>query len=123
MGMLNNHLPFSLLFWAQTVIPSGLAPILNASTAILSTIAAHFFRADESMATDTAIGILFGFLCVVGLLGGDGVSGASVASLGVLLFLGLAQAYRFAGVYACRFKVMNLTAAQVAFGLLVATRS
>lgn len=70
MGLLNNLLPFSLLFWAQTMIPSGLASILNATTPIFSIIVAHFLLADERMAANKAIGILFGFLGVIVLLGG-----------------------------------------------------
>src|SRR5687767_14032879 len=31
MGLLNNVVPFSLIFWGQTHIPSGLAAILNAT--------------------------------------------------------------------------------------------
>lgn len=65
MGFLNNFLPFSLIFWAQTQIPSGLASILNATTPIFSIIIAHFALADERMAPGKAIGILFGFLGVV----------------------------------------------------------
>lgn len=121
MGLLNNLVPFSLLFWAQTMIPSGLASILNATTPIFSIIVAHFLLADERMATNKAIGILFGFLGVVVLLGGDLLNGASVASLGMLACLGAALAYGFAGVYGRRFKAMDLTATQVAFGQLVAT--
>ncbi|MEO1406913.1 MAG: DMT family transporter, partial [Pseudomonadota bacterium] len=82
MGFLNNLAPFSLLFWAQTMIPSGLASILNATTPIFSIIVAHFLLADERMAANKAIGILFGFLGVVVLLGGDLLNGASIASLG-----------------------------------------
>lgn len=121
MGLLNNLLPFSLLFWAQTMIPSGLASILNATTPIFSIIVAHFLLADERMATNKAIGILFGFLGVVVLLGGDLLNGANIASLGMLACLGAALAYGFAGVYGRRFKTMELTATQVAFGQLVAT--
>lgn len=121
MGLLNNLVPFSLLFWAQTMIPSGLASILNATTPIFSIIVAHFLLADERMATNKAIGILFGFLGVVVLLGGDLLNGASIASLGMLACLGAALAYGFAGVYGRRFKAMDLTATQVAFGQLVAT--
>ena len=121
MGFLNNLAPFSLLFWAQTMIPSGLASILNATTPIFSIIVAHFLLADERMAANKAIGILFGFLGVVVLLGGDLLNGASIASLGMLACLGAALAYGFAGVYGRRFKAMDLTATQVAFGQLVAT--
>ncbi|WP_057465642.1 DMT family transporter [Pseudovibrio sp. POLY-S9] len=121
MGLLNNLLPFSLLFWAQTMIPSGLASILNATTPIFSIIVAHFLLADERMAPSKVTGILFGFLGVVVLLGGDVLNGASVAALGLLACMGAALAYGFAGVYGRRFKAMNLTATQVAFGQLAAT--
>jgi drug/metabolite transporter (DMT)-like permease len=121
MGLLNNLLPFSLLFWAQTMIPSGLASILNATTPIFSIIVAHFLLADERMAANKAIGILFGFLGVIVLLGGDVLNGASIASLGMLACLGAALSYGFAGVYGRRFKAMDLSAPQVAFGQLVAT--
>src|SRR5262245_9371495 len=36
MGLLNNVIPFSLIFWGQTHIPSGLAAILNATTPLFT---------------------------------------------------------------------------------------
>lgn len=121
MGLLNNLLPFSLLFWAQTTIPSGLASILNATTPIFSIVVAHVLLADERLAMNKAVGILFGFLGVVVLLGGDVLKGADIATLGMLACLGAAVAYGFAGVYGRRFKAMALSATQVAFGQLAAT--
>lgn len=121
MGLLNNLLPFSLLFWALTMIPSGLASILNATTPVFSIIVAHFLLSDERMAVNKAIGIMFGFLGVVVLLGGNVLTGASMASVGMLACLGAALSYGFSGVYGRRFKAMNLTATQVAFGQLLAT--
>lgn len=121
MGLLNNLLPFSLLFWAQTTIPSGLASILNATTPIFAIVVAHFLLADERLAMNKTIGILFGFLGVVVLLGGDVLKRADIATLGMLACLGAAVAYGFAGVYGRRFKAMALSATQVAFGQLAAT--
>lgn len=121
MGFLNNLVPFSLLFWAQTMIPSGLASILNATTPIFSIIVAHFLLADERMARNRAIGILSGFLGVVVLLGGGVQNGPGIAFSGMLACLAAALSYGFAGVYGRRFKAMNLSATQVAFGQLVAT--
>jgi drug/metabolite transporter (DMT)-like permease len=121
MGLLNNLMPFSLLFWAQTKIPSGLASIFNATTPIFSIIVAHFLLADERMATNKAIGITFGFSGVVVLLGSQALHGTTFAFLGMLACLGAALSYGFASVFGRRFKAMNLTATQVAFGQLVAT--
>ena len=36
MGALNNAIPFSLIFWGQTQIESGLASILNGMTAMFA---------------------------------------------------------------------------------------
>lgn len=121
MGLLNNLLPFSLLFWAQTMIPSGLASILNATTPIFSIVVAHFLLADERMATNKAVGIGFGFFGVVVLLGGNLLDSKGFALVGMLACLGAALSYGFAGVYGRSFKAMGFSAPQVAFGQLTAT--
>ncbi|MBR0960418.1 DMT family transporter [Bradyrhizobium japonicum] len=121
MGLLNNLLPFCLLFWAQTMIPSGLASILNATTPIFSIVVAHFLLADERMAANKATGIGFGFLGVVVLLGGNLLNSEGIAVVGMLACLGAALSYGFAGVYGRNFKTMGLSASQVAFGQITAT--
>lgn len=121
MGISNNLLPFSLLFWAQTMIPSGLASILNATTPIFSIVVAHLLLADERMTSNKAIGIAFGFLGVVVLLGGDLMDGKGFALTGMLACLGAALSYGLAGTYGRRFRSMGLSATQVAFGQLAAT--
>lgn len=121
MGISNNLLPFSLLFWAQTMIPSGLASILNATTPIFSIVVAHLLLADERMTSNKAIGIAFGFLGVVVLLGGDLMDGKGFALTGMLACLGAALSYGLAGTYGRGFRSMGLSATQVAFGQLAAT--
>ncbi len=121
MGLLNNLLPFSLLFWAQTVIPSGLAAILNATTPVFAAVAAHVFLPDEPMARHRLAGMAFGFLGVVVLLGGGGVAGGGLAGLGMLACLAAAASYGLAGTYGRRFRKMGLAPAQVALGQLAAT--
>ena len=49
MGFLNNALPFSLIFWGQTQIASGLAAILNATTPLFTLIVAHLSTDDEKL--------------------------------------------------------------------------
>lgn len=121
MGALNNLLPFSLLFWAQTMIPSGLASILNATTPVFSIIVAHFLLTDERMTLNKVIGIVFGFLGVVILLGGRFLNNQGFALTGMLACLGAALSYGFAATYGRRFKTMGISATQVAFGQLTAT--
>ncbi|NVK34161.1 MAG: DMT family transporter [Rhodobacteraceae bacterium] len=121
MGLLNNMVPFSLLFWAQTMIPSGLASILNATTPIFSILLAHIFLTDERLAPNKLIGVLLGFIGVVLLLGGDIVRGQTLALLGMLACLGAAFSYGIASVYGRRFKQLGYKPTQVAFGQLTAS--
>ncbi|MFN4208301.1 MAG: DMT family transporter, partial [Agrobacterium albertimagni] len=61
MGLLNNLIPFTLLFWGQTQIAGGLASILNATTPIFSILVAHFLTSDEGMTSNKIAGIGLGF--------------------------------------------------------------
>ncbi|WP_234903257.1 DMT family transporter [Agrobacterium vitis] len=74
MGLLNNLIPFSLLFWGQTQIASGLASILNATTPIFSIIVAHFLTTDERMTLNKLAGIVLGFMGVALLMAGNAFS-------------------------------------------------
>src|SRR5687768_15882173 len=49
MGLLNNVIPFSLIFWGQTQIASGLAAILNATTPLFTVLVAHVATKDEKL--------------------------------------------------------------------------
>jgi len=51
MGALNNVIPFSLIFWGQTNIGSGLALILNSTTAFFGLIVAGVLLVDERLST------------------------------------------------------------------------
>jgi len=75
MGLLNNAVPFSLIFWGQTEIASGLASILNATTPLFTVVLAHGLTADEKMTAGKAGGVLFGLLGVAVIMGPDAVAG------------------------------------------------
>lgn len=119
MGFLNNLVPFSLLFWAQTEITSGLASILNATTPIFSMLVAHFLLADERMAANKLCGVIAGFAGVAVLIGGNALTGIDDATLGILACLGAALSYGFASVYGRQFRKMGVTPGAGAFGQLL----
>jgi drug/metabolite transporter (DMT)-like permease len=48
-GVLNTALPFALITWGQTHIPSGLASILNCLTAVFGVLVAALVFADERL--------------------------------------------------------------------------
>ena len=121
MGLLNNVVPFSLLFWAQTSIPSGLASILNATTPVFTMIVAHVALKDEPLSWNKAAGIAFGFLGVAVLLGGNLLDGADIGTLGIFACLGAAFSYGLAGTYGRRFAKLGVPPMIVAAGQLTAS--
>ena len=60
MGALNNAIPFSLIFWGQTQIESGLASILNGTTAMFAAVVAGLLLPDEPLTAKKIIGAALG---------------------------------------------------------------
>lgn len=120
MGALNNAIPFSLIFWGQTNIGSGLAAILNSTTAFFGVIVAGVLLADERLTTRKVTGAIFGVFGVAVIMGFDALTNFDIRNLAQLAVLAAALSYAFAGVWGKRFlsdypPVMN------AFGMLVAS--
>ncbi len=105
MGLLNNFIPFSLIFWGQTQIPSALASILNATTPLWTVVLAHFFTADERLTPNRLGGVIFGLVGVVVVIGPDVLMGLGLNVLAQLAVVGAAISYAFAGIYGKRFKL------------------
>ncbi|MBX2869162.1 MAG: DMT family transporter [Acidiferrobacterales bacterium] len=118
MGLINNVIPFSLLFWGQIHIASGLASILNATTPIFTVLVAHLFTSDEKINWHRLLGIFLGFFGVAVMLG-SGLSGdVSNPPLPMIACLGAAVSYAFAGVFGRRFARMGVGPVRVAMGQL-----
>lgn len=100
MGLINNLLPFSLIFWGQQHIEAGLAAILNGATAIFGVIAAAIFFADEKLTGRKAVGVVLGFAGVATAMGLDHLREFDLRSLGQLALLGAAACYALAGIWA-----------------------
>jgi drug/metabolite transporter (DMT)-like permease len=109
MGLLNNFLPFSLIFWGQTQIPSALASILNATTPLWTVVLAHFFTADERLTPNRLSGVIFGLVGVVVVIGPNVLVGLGLNVLAQLAVVGAAISYAFAGIYGKRFKGVSPT--------------
>lgn len=75
MGLLNNLIPFSLIFWGQTQISSSRAAILNATTPVWTVLLAHLLTADGRLTPSRLGGVLFGLLGVAVMIGLDALQG------------------------------------------------
>jgi len=104
LGLLNNVLPFCLIFWGQTQISVGLASILNATTPLFSVIVAHFLTKDEKLTSLRALGVAAGMIGVAAMIGVGALTDLGASLPHQLAVLAAALSYGFAGVYSRRFK-------------------
>jgi len=103
MGILNNVIPFGLIFYGQQEIGAGLAAIINAMTPIWTVIIAHFSTGDERFSAQKISAILLGFAGVTVLIGAEALSGLSASVIAQVAVLGATISYGCAGVFGKRF--------------------
>ena len=117
MGLLNNAIPFTLIFWAQQGIESGLAAILNATTPLFSALLAA--RVGQEVLRRQRVGALgLGLAGVAVLVGPEAWRSAHATLLsesGVLL---AALSYAAAGVFG-RQRLTGLDPDAAATGMLL----
>ena len=104
MGALNNAIPFSLIVWGQTLIDSGVASILNATTPIFTVLLAHFLTSDEHLNIRKIGGVLIGFCGVFLMMSPELQNGFSWRGLGLIAVIGATISYSLAGIFGKRFK-------------------
>jgi drug/metabolite transporter (DMT)-like permease len=125
MGLLNNVIPFSLIFWGQSQMPAslaaGLASILNATTPLFTVIVAHVLTPDEKATPLKAAGVLLGLAGVAMMVGADAAAGFGVGAAGQVACLLAALTYAFSSIYGRRFKTMGISPLQTALGQLTAS--
>lgn len=97
MAILNNVIPFSLIVTGQTQIASGLASVLNATTPLFAVVILAAFG-DEKLVGRKVLGIAIGLAGVI-VLRGQGFDAMEGKTLGILLCLGAAASYGFAGLW------------------------
>lgn len=103
MGFLNNILPWSLIVWGQSHIASGLAAILNASTALFAVVLAAVAFADERLTVRKASGVALGISGVIMVMGLGALANLDLTSMAQLAVLGASLSYACAGIFARRF--------------------
>jgi drug/metabolite transporter (DMT)-like permease len=97
MGVLNNVLPFTLINWGQLTIPSGLAGILNASTAIFGVLVAAMVFRDERLTLRKLSGVMLGFAGVATVIGLSALAELDLTSQSQLAILAATLSYAVAG--------------------------
>ncbi len=118
MGLLNNVIPFSLIAWGQQYIETGLASIINASTAIWGIFVAAVFLPDERLTGRKALGVMLGFAGVVMAIGLSTLQSLDLRSLGQLAIIASSLSYALAGVWA-RKRMKGVAPEMAATGMLI----
>ncbi len=103
-GVVNTVFPFALITWGETHIESGLASVLQGTTALFTLVLAHFILADERITVRKIVGLLVGFLGVIVLASrstGDtgGEREATLHLLGQLALIASSFCYAIGNTY------------------------
>jgi len=103
MGLLNNVLPFSLIFWGQETVEAGRASVFNATMPLFTVVFAHFLLKDERMTRARLLGVVLGFCGVFLLAGRSAIDSEAVNSVhGQLAVLAAAVSYALASIFGKR---------------------
>lgn len=93
LALFGNSLPFFLVSWGVSGIPSGLAAILMAVMPLTTMVLSHFFTQGDRMHLRKVVGIAFGFAGVVVLVGPAALAGLGGAVAHELAAAGGATCY------------------------------
>lgn len=104
MGLLNNVVPFGLIFFGTATIGAGLASILNATTPIFTALVVHAFTADDKLTANKSAGVLLGFAGVAVLIGYSAIGDLGGHLLAELACLAAAVSYAVSTLWARRFR-------------------
>lgn len=121
MALLNNVIPFSLIFWGQTAIPAGLAAILNATTPLFTVVVMHLFTADDRATPNKAAGVALGFLGVVVLVGPAALGRLDTPLWAIAACLAATLSYAFSGLWGRRIKALGISPTITAWAQLSVT--
>jgi drug/metabolite transporter (DMT)-like permease len=118
-AVLNNVIPFSLIFAGQTELGAGLAAALNATTPFWTILIASVLTKDERLSVQKLIGIALGVAGTCVMVGPGLVAGLGGPVWAKFALIGASLSYAFAAIFARRFK--GVPSALVATGQLTAS--
>ena len=119
MGLLNNVVPFSLMFIGQTAIGAGLASVLNATTPFWTLLVVGFVFRFETPTLNKLIGVVIGIAGTAVMIGPGLAADIGGPVWAKFALIGTALSYAFAFVVSRRFT--GLPPVLVATGQLTAS--
>ncbi len=107
LALLNNVIPFSLIFSGQTEIGADLASVLYATTPLWTVLVANLLTADEKLSASKLAGVVLGIGGAATMIGPGFFSNFGGPTWAKLAVIGAAVSYAFAAVFAKRFRDMK----------------
>lgn len=105
MGVLNNLIPFGLIFQGQTEIGAGLAAVINGMTPFWTAVFARAAGAEPLPATKLA-GIAIGIVGLAVMIGPAARAGLDASVIAQIAVVGATVSYGCAGVFGRRFRAL-----------------
>ncbi|MHB2264300.1 DMT family transporter [Aliihoeflea sp. PC F10.4] len=106
LAILNNIIPFSLMFIGQTELGAGLASVLNATTPFWTVILANAFTSDEKFTGRKLAGIALGIAGTAVMIGPSLLADLGGPVWAKLALIGTAFSYGCAAIFAKRFRAL-----------------
>ena len=106
LAVLNNVVPFSLIFAGQTAMGAGLASVLNSTTPFWTIVIANAVTRDEKLSWNKVVGILLGIAGTAVMVGPGLLAGLGGPVWPKFAMIGASLSYAFAVIFAKRFKAL-----------------
>lgn len=120
LALLNNVIPFSLIFIGQTQMGAGLASVLNATTPFWTLIVANMMTTDEKLSANKLAGIGLGVAGTAVMVGPGIIAGLGGPVWAKFALIGASLSYALALILARR-KFAGIAPPIVATGQLTAS--
>lgn len=104
LSLLNNIVPFTLMFTGQTAIGAGLASVLNATTPFWTMLLAQLLLTDEKLTLRRIVGVVFGIAGTAVMVGPGLLANLGGPVWAKFALIGTALSYACAGIFARRFR-------------------
>jgi drug/metabolite transporter (DMT)-like permease len=88
-GVLTFAVPYGILYWAEQVVPSGLAAVLYATYPLMIALIAHVLLPEERLTWRKVVGVLIGFAGVAVIFSEDfrALGGSRVLTAAAILLI------------------------------------
>lgn len=105
MGILNNLIPFGLIFHGQVEIGAGLAAVINGMTPFWTALIARAAGA-EPLSAAKLVGVAVGIAGLAVMIGPAALAGLDASVMAQLAVVGATVSYGCAGVFGRRFRAL-----------------